>query len=152
MGLHESITHKQLEDTILTTLPTIVLYTIFTTDSVLVIFNMHFKIRMNVTIMLFPSDPKGLWEQGWYLVYCSILKYSSEGVESLKSLLNEEVFKRTDPNFNFWSVVFVYNLVTPKFHITDVKVKQAETYSRPSQQKRGQDSVWTQFNRKLKIF
>ena len=58
MGLHESITHKQLEDTILTTLPTIVLYTIFTIDSVLVIFNMHFKIRMNVTIVLFPSDPK----------------------------------------------------------------------------------------------
>ena len=58
MGLHESITHKQLEDTILTTLPTIVLYTIFTIDSVLVIFNMHFKIRMNVTIVLFPFDPK----------------------------------------------------------------------------------------------
>lgn len=60
MGLHESITHKQLEETILTILPTIVLYTIFTIDSVLVIFNiMHFKIRMNVTIVLFPFDPKG---------------------------------------------------------------------------------------------
>ena len=34
--------------------------------------------------------------------------HSSEGVESLKKLLNEEVFKRTDTNFNFWSVVLVY--------------------------------------------
>ena len=56
---HESISHKQLEDTILTTLPTIVLYTIFTIESVLVIYNMYFKIRMNGTIVWFPFDPKG---------------------------------------------------------------------------------------------
>ena len=48
--LHFSVTPKQLEDTILSTLPTIVLYTVFTVDSVLVIYNTHFRIRMNASV------------------------------------------------------------------------------------------------------